>query len=347
MTTHTPKSDPLETALAWHRDGRKVALATVIQTWGSAPQPVGSRLVIDADQNFEGSVSGGCIEGAVITEAGDVLESGRPRVLTYGVSDETAFDAGLACGGTIRIFLERLDAAGGKGNTGLYERIAADRQSRRPAILATALETGEKTLVHPSDAGSHPSLAETLERAFDEGRSEVVAGDAGELFLDVHAPPLQLVVIGAVHIAQHLAPLAASAGYAVSIIDPRQAFATGERFPGAKLIAEWPDEVLPGMTLDARTAMVLLTHDPKIDDVALKAALDSDCFYIGALGSTRTHASRRERLVEAGIPAAAIDRINAPVGLHIGARGPVEIAISIMAELIAVQRLGPDAANAL
>lgn len=343
----TPTADPLETALVWRREGRNVALATVIQTWGSAPQPVGSRLVIDADQNFEGSVSGGCVEGAVITEAGDVLESGKPRVLTYGVSDETAFSAGLACGGTIRIFLEKLGDDGGDTNTGLYEKIAADRKARRPAILATTLDSGKQTLVYPAEVASHPALAETLGQALADGKSMVVDADEGELFLDVHAPPLQLIVIGAVHIAQHLAPMASAAGYAVSIIDPRQAFATADRFPGARLIAEWPDEILPQMALDDRTAMVLLTHDPKIDDVALKAALASDCFYIGALGSTRTHAARRERLVEAGVPAADIDRVHAPVGLDIGAKGPVEIAVSIMAEIIAVMRRGPDAIHAV
>jgi xanthine dehydrogenase accessory factor len=341
--------DPLETALAWGRQGRDVALATVVQTWGSAPQPVGSRLVIDAEQNFEGSVSGGCVEGAVIAEAGDVIDSGKPQLLTFGVSDETAFEAGLACGGTIRIFLERLERANAPANGALYEQIRADREARRPVILATDLNTGAQRLVYPGDSAREddPKLAESLARAFSGGVSEVVSTGDGELFLEVHNPALQLFLIGAVHIAQHLAPLASAAGYTVTIIDPRQAFATEARFPDARLIAEWPDEVLPGFTLDERTAMALLTHDPKIDDVALKLALESDCFYIGALGSKRTHAARRERLLADGVSEEALARIHAPIGLAIGARGPVEIAISIMAELTAALRLGADAAHAL
>jgi xanthine dehydrogenase accessory factor len=340
-------SDPLETALSWRDEGRDVALATVVQTWGSAPQPVGSRLVIDGKGNFEGSVSGGCVEGAVIVEAEDVIASGKPRLLTFGVSDETAFEAGLACGGTIRVFVERLESAPEESNAALYKKVISDRAGRRPAVLVTDLATGAQELLHRGDEGRRPALADSLSRAFAGSGGAVVPGEKGELFLDVHLPPLQLIVIGAVHIAQHLAPLAVAAGYAVTIVDPRQAFATRERFPEVRLIAEWPDEVLPDFALDEHTAMVLLTHDPKIDDVALKAALASDCFYIGALGSKRTHAARRERLLEAGISEQALARIHAPIGLDIGATGPVEIAVSIMAEITAVLRLGRDGADAL
>lgn len=339
--------DPLEVALTWNQAGKRVALATVIQTWGSAPQPVGSRLAIDEAQNFEGSVSGGCVEAAVIAESEEVIESGRSRVLTYGVSDETAFNAGLACGGTIRIFLERLEGKAKGANAGYYAEMVADRATRRPAVLITKLETGAQRLLHAGDDPAQAGLPGIgLAAIFAEGKSGTIEGPDGEVFLSVQNPVPQLLIIGAVHIAQHLAPLASSAGFAVSVIDPREAFASHERFPGTPIIASWPDEALAEFTLDRRTAMVLLTHDPKIDDEALTLALDSDCFYIGALGSRRTHAKRCERLRNAGVSEQNLERIHAPVGLDIGAAGPIEIAVSIMAELIAVLRKGAGAHDA-
>lgn len=341
------RPDPLEVALAWSKEGRGVALATVIQTWGSAPQPVGSRLAIDSAQNFEGSVSGGCVEGSVISEASEVLETGESRILTFGVSDETAFEAGLACGGTIRIFLESIGGEKGAGNAALYAGVADARAARRPAIMTTRLEDGSHQLLDPGDIDAQAPLADIMLQALSRGQSQIVDSAEGEIFLEVHSPALRLVIIGAVHIAQYLEPMAAAAGYAVTIIDPRQAFATPERFPAARLFPEWPDDVLPDFDLDARTAMLALTHDPKIDDVALKLALGSDCFYIGALGSKRTHAARIERLRDAGFSDALIARIHAPVGLAIGARGPAEIAISIVAELVAALRLAPQATDTI
>lgn len=337
-----PRQDPLEFALAWRQDGRAVALATVIQTWGSAPQPVGSRLAIDGEQNFEGSVSGGCVESAVITEASEVLESGEPKVLTFGVSDETAFGVGLACGGTIRIFLECISGEKGAESAALYAEIAAVRAARRPAIMMTKLEDGSHRLIHPAEIDEQEPLSETMQQALSHKGSQVLDSPEGEIFLDVHNPALRLVIIGAVHIAQHLEPMANAAGFAVTIIDPRQAFATPERFPGARLIAGWPDDVLPDFGLDSRTAMLALTHDPKIDDLALKMALGTNCFYIGALGSRRTHGARVARFRDDGISDELIERIHAPVGLSIGAKGPVEIAISIAAELVAALRLRPQ-----
>ena len=179
-----------------------------------------------------------------------------------------------------------------------------------------------------------------MSQALSDGSSQVVDSAEGEIFLEVHNPALQLVIIGAVHIAQHLEPMATAAGYAVTIIDPRRAFATPERFPHARLKTAWPDDILPKLCLDSRTAILALTHDPKIDDLALKIALGTDCFYIGALGSRRTHAARVARLRNLGFSDLLIERIHTPVGLSIGARGPVEIAISIAAELVAALRLG-------
>ncbi|QPC41460.1 XdhC family protein [Kaustia mangrovi] len=213
------------------------------------------------------------------------------------------------------------------------------RKNRRAVALVTDLATGRQELV-AREAVNGVAYADRLAEAFRFDRSGVLATDEGELFLNIFNPPLTLVVVGAVHIAQTLIPMARLAGYDVTVIDPRGAFASQERFPDVTLHADWPDEVLPGLALDARSAMVALTHDPKIDDPALTAAVNSDCFYIGALGSRKTHARRVERLKDSGLSEERIGRIHAPIGLSIGARGPAEIAVSIMAELTQTLRQG-------
>ena len=216
-------------------------------------------------------------------------------------------------------------------------QLAADIAARRPVATVTTLSTGEQRLVHPGDP-LPDDLAAALADAVRKDRSGVVALATGEVFINVRNPALRMVMIGAVHISQALVPMAQAAGYDVIVIDPRTAFASGERFAGVALDARWPDEALPPIGLDRRTAFVALTHDPKIDDPALMLAFKSDCFYIGALGSSRTHAKRRERLLAAGIAAERFDTIHAPIGLDIGAIGAPEIAISIIAEVTAALR---------
>ena len=216
-------------------------------------------------------------------------------------------------------------------------QLQADITARRPVAVVTTLATGAQRLVHPGDP-LPDDLAAALADAVRKDRSSVVQTTAGEVFINVHNPALRMVIIGAVHISQALIPMAKQAGYDITVIDPRTAFASGERFAGVALDARWPDEALPALKLDRRTAFVALTHDPKIDDPALTLALASDCFYIGALGSSRTHAKRRERLTSAGIAPAAFDRIRAPIGLDIGAIGAPEIAVSIIAEVTAALR---------
>jgi xanthine dehydrogenase accessory factor len=211
---------------------------------------------------------------------------------------------------------------------------------RRPTVLITDMTTGAQRLVRPEEVAQDP-LARVLEQRFQSGASGLVAADGTRLFLQVHSPSIRLVVIGAVHIAQVLAPMARLAGFEVTIIDPRTAFASPERFPDVELIAEWPQDALPAFKLDRRTAVVLLTHDPRIDDPGLVAALAADCFYIGALGSKKTHAKRLERLSAAGCSQADLSRVHAPIGVDIGALTPPEIAVSILAELIAAQRRKP------
>jgi xanthine dehydrogenase accessory factor len=226
--------------------------------------------------------------------------------------------------------------------TDLLDRLLETRREGRATALATHLPSGRQALLEgdavAGDLALDPDALATIRAAVIDDRSQVVETADGAVFVEVWNPPLRLVVVGAVHIAQNLAAMAALAGYRVTIIDPRGAFATAERFPGVEIIAEWPDEVLPDLQPDKRTAIVTLTHDPKIDDPALQAALRSGAFYIGALGSRRTHAKRTERLGAAGFDAAEIARIHGPVGLDIGALSQGEIAVSILAEITAVLR---------
>jgi xanthine dehydrogenase accessory factor len=221
----------------------------------------------------------------------------------------------------------------------------AERAARRAVVLVTALETGEQRVVKGAEVADDPLGAEISGR-IRLGKSGIVEQGGRSSFLTVHVPPVRLIVTGAVHISQALAPAARLAGLDVTIIDPRTAFATPERFPDVRLLAEWPDDVLPGLALDRYTAVALVTHDPKIDDQALVAALRADCFYIGALGSRTTHAKRLERMREQGFQDEDLARIRAPVGLDIGAVSPAEIAISIVAEIIGAMRKKPARAGA-
>jgi xanthine dehydrogenase accessory factor len=217
----------------------------------------------------------------------------------------------------------------------LLEQLLAARANRQAVALITDLKTGAQRIV-PRAQAAQDVLAEKLDEAFRFDQSGSHEGQ----FINIHNPPLRLVIIGAVHIAQSVIPIAQQLGYDVTVIDPRGAFATGARFPGIALHAEWPDEVIPEIGLDPRTALIALTHDPKIDDPALNAALKSDVFYIGALGSKKTQASRAQRLKEAGFTEAQVARIHGPIGLSIGAKGAPEIAVSIMAEVTRALRLG-------
>lgn len=313
-----------EIALDWSRAGKGAALATVIETWGSAPRQCGAQMAIRSDGEMMGSVSGGCVEGAVVAEALEVLEAGAPRILDYGVSDADAFAAGLACGGRIRVLAEPVGTGAGLP-LALLEPLVAARAARRPAVYALRPDGWERRLL----LGPGDPLWREAEAALVGDRS----GFAGPWFLGVHNPPLRMAIVGAAHIAQALAPMARLAGYDVIVIDPREAFASPARFPGFRLSHDWPDAALSAYGLDGRTAVVTLTHDAKLDDPAIRTALRSGVFYLGSLGSTRTHASRVARLAAAGFDAGEIARIHGPVGADIGARAPAEIAVSILAQV--------------
>ena len=312
-----------ERAYAWAQAGRGAALATVVETWGSAPRRVGAQLAITADGEMQGSVSGGCVEGAVVVEALEAIEDGAPRLLEYGVSDGDAFAVGLACGGKIRVLVEPVGAKAMPFDV-LGDLVRA-RAARQPVAYQVPLSGGVGRLV----TGGYADR-------FRMDRSGVE--EDGDTFVAIHNPPLRLVIVGAVHIAQALVPMAQVAGFDAVVIDPREAFGSQARFPDAQVINDWPDAAMITVGVDTRSAIVLLTHDPKLDDPALHIALRSDAFYIGALGSKRTHASRVARLEEAGFTAADIARINGPVGLDIGAASPPEIAVSILSQMIQALR---------
>ena len=323
--------------IGWLDGGVDAAMATVVSTWGSSPRPVGSHLGIDAGGNMTGSVSGGCIEGAVVKEGLDAMQTGRPRLVEFGVSDDMAWESGLACGGQVRVFVEPLAPW-----RRLWEEAGRALAERLPCVLSTRLDDGHKALY--VDGGISGEVSETLMRgmrqALEDDQSAIFEDGGREHFLRVYAPPRRLIIIGAVHIAQFLAPMAELAGFSVVLVDPRRAFGADHRFPGLDVRNDWPDEALAELKPDRRTGVAVLTHDPKLDDPALTAALASDAFYIGALGSKRTHAKRRARLIESGAEPGSLDRIHAPIGCDIGALSPAEIAVSIMAEIVSTMRRG-------
>lgn len=343
----TAPNDILEQAAAWRAAGVPVALATVVETWGSSPRPVGAAMVVNGHGAFAGSVSGGCIEGDVTAAAQSVLASGRPQLLAFGVSDAMAWEAVLACGGRIRILVAPIDPEAAP-----FRALRRCRRARRSAVLVTDVESGDVWFWTPRRAGDDgdeggdgamrplPLPQETLQAAAERDRSVLWDHDGRSVFVQTFTPSLRLFIVGAVHIAQFLAPLAQTVGYGVTVADPRRAWATTARFPQCVLDSRWPDEALRAWEPDHRSAVVALSHDPKLDDPALAVALESDVFYIGALGGAASNAARRMRLREEGIAEAALQRIAAPIGLDLGARAPEEIAVAILAQMILTLR-GP------
>lgn len=327
----------LTQSACWLRDGHRVAIATVVATWGSSPRPVGSQMAVNERGLISGSVSGGCIESALVGQAMTVMECGQSQRLVFGVSDDKAWEVGLACGGRVEVYLEQLR------DQDLLERLLqlrADKVSVALVHQLTAPASGWNFVCEQQSYGR----ALLPEATLGEIRQLLARGCGailgGKLFVNPLLPPLRLIIVGGVHIAQALTAMAKLTGYEVIIVDPRPSFASNQRFPGVELVHQWPDEAFCELELDCRSAVVVLTHDPKIDDPALVEALRYRPFYLGALGSYRTHYRRLERLREAGVSQSDLARICAPVGLPIGARQPAEIAISIMAEMTAALRQG-------
>jgi len=313
----------LHFAVDWHDKGMGAAVATVIDTWGSAPRRVGSQLVVSGAGQMEGSVSGGCVEGAVVLEALASIKDGQTKVLEYGVSDDDAFAVGLACGGKMRVLVEPI---GKQLPIELLKELVDAITKDRSVIYEINIETFRRSLVYEG-------YEDRIRRDKSGFKDDKIT------FLNVFSPKLKMDIVGAVHIAQALVPMAKIVGFLPRIIDPRESFANRERFASVEISNDFPDIALANSEPNCRTAVILLTHDPKLDDPALHIALKSQAFYIGALGSKKTHQQREVRLKDAGFTANEINRINGPIGLDIGASSPEEIAISILSEVIANLRL--------
>ena len=302
----------LRTAEAWRKAGRPVALGTIVKTWGSAPRPVGAMVAIRDDGQVVGSVSGGCVEDDLIEKTKDtILAAQKPQVVTYGVTNEEATRWGLPCGGTLQLVLEPLREHSGVAE--LLERIAGQQLVKRRLDM----ESGRATL--------------------EPGRWQDVLEFDGKVLSSVHGPRWRLVLIGAGQLTRYLAEMAHMLDYHVTVIDPREEYANGWDLASVPLSRGMPDDIVREMNLDGHSALVALTHDPKLDDLALMEALKSAAFYVGAIGSKKNNDARRERLKDFDLSAEEIARLRGPVGLYIGSKTPPEIAVAILAEMTAVR----------
>jgi xanthine dehydrogenase accessory factor len=310
--------DVLDTIERWASDGLRFATATVVKTERSAPRQPGAVLAVSERGEVAGSVTGGCVEPAVYEEAQDVLAGGAPRLVSYGIADEDAFEVGLPCGGTVHIFLA-------SGERDLIAELARAVRSERPIALAVTISGSKIGEQHLVDLNGH------FEPAIE-----------GDTFFLPFAPRPEMYVFGAVDHAAAVARVGQFLGYRVTICDARARFATRERFPDVdEVVVEWPDEFLRRSPVDERTAICVLTHDHKFDVPLLKVALETPAGYIGAMGARRTSESRNERLRAEGVTDDQLARIHAPIGLKIGSRTPEEVAVAVAAEIVATRRQAP------
>jgi xanthine dehydrogenase accessory factor len=340
--------DILAELTEWNDRGERIALATVVQTWGSSPRRVGAKMGITSSGKIAGSVSGGCVEGAVAEIGFDVLKTGKPQLLHFGVGDETAWEVGLACGGQIDVFVQPLGQAifNRWRDTLLAERAhtivtivrgSEDRVGRQSLID----DNQDSQLIFGNEIG--PQIDEKVRLARKEDRSglftvEEKGEQETEIFVEVVSPAPVLIMVGGVHIAIALTSLAKTLGFQTVLVDPRKSFSSRERFPHVdRLVQAWPEEAFSQIELHHKTAVAMLTHDPKIDDPALQVALRSPAFYVGALGSRQTQARRRKRLLESGLSESQLDRLHGPIGVDIGAETPEEIALAVLAEIVAAR----------
>ncbi|MFZ1414079.1 MAG: XdhC family protein [Defluviicoccus sp.] len=342
-------AEVLAQARAWLDEGRPIALACVVSTWGSSPFPVGSLMVIAQDGAFAGAVSGGCVEAAVLAEAGAVFRSGRPKLLTFGVSNEAAWEVGLVCGGRMQVVLFLVTAGA------MIAALAAAHASGEASALVIEPASGAHGALSLQGVAAGAGLSSAAialgRRALNCASGAATGSETDGVIVVTFPGRWRIIAIGAVTITKALASLAALLDYTLVIVEPRAGFA--ERQPAfqrparapAELLVAWPKEAFARLALDRQTAVVTLSHDPKIDDEALAAALRADVFYIGALGSRRTHQARLARLRQCGFAEAALARIHGPVGVAIGGRSAAEIALSIMAEITQVRHAVAVAAD--
>ncbi len=335
--------DIKESVDLWLRNKNKIALATVVQTWGSSPRRIGAKMAINDEGKIIGSVSGGCVEAAVIQDAAQVLRRDTPALLDFGVADDQAWSVGLSCGGRLSVFVERLWPD-------WWRRIWPEIENHQGLATATALTGPDAGKKVACGAGGPlwktPALSKELDSILTEAavsgledrqtvRKTVTNFD---VLVDCHLPKPRIVLVGGAHVAMALSTLAAALGFRVVLIDPRRVFASRERFPGAEAIYhDYPQDALPKLRLDSDTYVAVLTHDPKIDDPAMLGALPSPAPYVGVLSSRKTHEKRAARLLAAGLDPALLQRIQIPIGLDIGARTPEEIALAILGQIVAVR----------
>ncbi len=349
MTRVVPRS--LEVALEWLTEGRRVVSATLVETLGSAPLEPGAEMLVDDSGRVEGTVTGGCVEGALVEEAQGVLAGAAPHVSTYGITDEQAAGVGLTCGGTVRIFVCEITAPD------TLTAASAEIEGERPVALATLLDGpgagATMAVLEERCAGSlgqgdllDDNVARDARGFLDEGRSALrrysakgeTMGDDLRVAVRAFATAPRMVIFGAIDFSAALAAAAREIGYRVTIADARQAFAASSRFSEhAEVVVTWPQQYLAETTLGPRDAVLVFTHDPKFDEPALTGALDTAAGYIGALGSRRTHADRQRRLRAAGVSDDQLTRINSPCGLDVGARTPAETAVAVLAEILALR----------
>ena len=336
----------------WRAENKPIAIATVIQTWGSSPRRAGAKMALTPDGKITGSVSGGCVEGAVYETGVEVLKTDHPQLLHFGVADETAWEVGLACGGSIDIFVKPLD-------TEFFKPLRSVLVKEQSAVVVTVVRGSDqllgKEMLLRDDGNVTGTISDELnEQALKLARETLMQGKSRrvmlnedvEVFMEVSLPPPTLIAVGGVHITIALMALAKTLGYRTVVIDPRSAFGNEERFPNVdQLIPLWPDEAFGQIPITRSTAVAMLTHDPKLDDPALKIALPSSAFYVGALGSKTTQAKRRKRLLDDGLTAEQLNRLHGPIGLEIGAGTPEEIAMSIMAEIVAARNHAENEIN--
>ncbi len=344
--------------LAAYRSGKPVAMATVVRTWKSAPRPAGAAMLVTSDQEAVGSVSGGCVEGALFDVGLEILADGQSRYHKYGISDDEAFGVGLTCGGIIEVFAERVDAHSWPE----LEAVAASIEAEEPVAIATivrapedaapevAARVGKHLIVRPTGTEGTLGTARLDDTVREDVLGLLAAGTTGflhygaegerlgeglDVFVASYAPPAQMFVFGAIDFSAALVRIGKVLGYRVTVCDARPIFATTKRFPEAdEVVVDWPHRWLEKQEVDQRTVIAVLTHDPKFDVPALKVALASKAGYIGAMGSRRTHENRLERLREAGVTEEELKRLHSPIGIDLGARTPEETAISIAAEIV-------------
>lgn len=334
--------DILANVEKWIDTGETIALATVVQTWGSSPRKIGSQMAFTTSGKIVGSVSGGCVENAVIEAGYQVLKTNHPQLLHFGVADETAWEVGLACGGSIDVFVQPINLEVfhllkeiiHKGNSGIHVT----------AINGTDELLGKEILIQENQIkiGSFGNEIDSyvLKIATQISMSQILQLQADvEVFVKVIQPEPTLVIVGGVHIAVALVSLAQTLGFKTIVIDPRKAWGSENRFPTVNhLFQDWVDEAFDKIEINSSTAIAVLTHDPKIDDPAIKIALNSSAFYVGALGSKTTNAKRNQRLLNDGLSESQVNKIHAPIGLDIGAQNPEEIALAVMSEIVKCYR---------